>query len=169
VCLWEWRYVFTTSTTYTGNLGGLAGADAICNARAAAANLPGTYMAWISTAQGSPSTRFVQSAVPYRMVNNAKVADDWADLTDGTLDVNINKTELNGTPLNSTISCNNTTRQTWTGTNANGTAAANTCADFSTTNSTGAVGRNTITDATWSVCNAAAACTVTAPIYCFQQ
>jgi hypothetical protein len=58
---------------------------------------------------------------------------------------------------------------TWTGTNANGTAGANTCNNFTSTASTGAVGRNTITDATWSVCNAAAACTTTAPLYCVQQ
>jgi hypothetical protein len=41
--------VFVTSTSQTGNLGGLAGADAICAARAAAAGLPGTYIAWLST------------------------------------------------------------------------------------------------------------------------
>ena len=35
--------VFTTSTFHQGNLNGLAGADAICNARAAEASLPGIY------------------------------------------------------------------------------------------------------------------------------
>ena len=41
--------VFVTSTRVTAAMGGLAGADAICNARAAAAALPGTYVAWLST------------------------------------------------------------------------------------------------------------------------
>jgi hypothetical protein len=41
--------VFVTSTTYTSNLGGLAGADAKCNQRAAAAKLSGKYVAWLST------------------------------------------------------------------------------------------------------------------------
>ena len=41
--------IFITSTTQTGNLGGLAGADAICKARATAANLPGTYVAYLSS------------------------------------------------------------------------------------------------------------------------
>jgi hypothetical protein len=41
--------VFVTSTTYNGNLGGLAGADAICQARANAGGLSGTYKAWLST------------------------------------------------------------------------------------------------------------------------
>jgi hypothetical protein len=41
--------MFTTSTLYSpGLIGGLSGADAICNARAAAAELPGTFVAWLS-------------------------------------------------------------------------------------------------------------------------
>ncbi|MCA1825507.1 MAG: choice-of-anchor D domain-containing protein [Myxococcales bacterium] len=43
------NYVFVTSTAHDGNLGGLVGADAICKARADAAGLPGTYVAWLST------------------------------------------------------------------------------------------------------------------------
>lgn len=43
------NYMFVTSTTSTGNLGGLAGADAICQARAQSVGLPGTYRAWLST------------------------------------------------------------------------------------------------------------------------
>jgi hypothetical protein len=51
------RLMFVTNTTGTGNLSswvgagtntGLAAADAICNAEAAAASLPGTYVAWMS-------------------------------------------------------------------------------------------------------------------------
>ncbi|MCE9577268.1 MAG: hypothetical protein K8W52_29235 [Deltaproteobacteria bacterium] len=49
--------VFVTSTRHDGDLGGLAGADAICNARAHAANLPGTYRAWLSTATASALSR----------------------------------------------------------------------------------------------------------------
>ena len=39
---------FVTSTTYNGNLGGLSGADAKCQERAAAAGLAGSYFAWIA-------------------------------------------------------------------------------------------------------------------------
>ncbi|MDB4955753.1 MAG: Flagellar hook-length control protein FliK [Myxococcales bacterium] len=41
--------VFVTSTRQTPALGGLAGADAMCQARATAAGLPGTYVALLST------------------------------------------------------------------------------------------------------------------------
>lgn len=52
------RISFVTSTSGTGNLStwagatgtGLAAADSICQARAAAASLPGTYVAWMSDA-----------------------------------------------------------------------------------------------------------------------
>ena len=49
--------VFVTSTTHTGNLGGLDGADAICQARAESGPAaPGTYKAWLSTAAESAAS-----------------------------------------------------------------------------------------------------------------
>jgi cysteine-rich repeat protein len=50
-CISLSKKVFVSSQMYDGNLGGLAGADAKCQALADAANLTGTYMAWISTNQ----------------------------------------------------------------------------------------------------------------------
>lgn len=79
------RRVFITSTTTTGALGGLSGADASCQALADAANLRGTYRAWLSDTTGSPSTRFTQSTVPYIRVDGVAIASSYADLTDGAL------------------------------------------------------------------------------------
>ena len=45
-----WKTVFQTPDARMGNLGGLAGGDRICNDDAASAGLPGTYVAWLSTA-----------------------------------------------------------------------------------------------------------------------
>ncbi len=42
------NYIFVSSMTYTGNLGGLAGADQKCNELAQNADLPGTFIAWLS-------------------------------------------------------------------------------------------------------------------------
>lgn len=51
--------MFVTSTTVSPHtLGGTAGADAFCQARANAANLPGTYRAWISTSTIAAPSRF---------------------------------------------------------------------------------------------------------------
>ena len=51
------NYAFVTSTAHNGDFGGLAGADSICNARALAAGLPGSYIAWLSTSTVDAKTR----------------------------------------------------------------------------------------------------------------
>lgn len=80
----DYKRVFVTSQTYSAlNVGGIAGADAKCNSLATAAGLTGTYMAWLSDSTNNPSGRFTQATVPYRMVNGARLADNWSDLTSG--------------------------------------------------------------------------------------
>ncbi|MGH6691927.1 MAG: choice-of-anchor Q domain-containing protein [Gammaproteobacteria bacterium] len=107
--------VFVTSTTHTGNLGGLAGGDAICQARAespVSMAAPGTYKAWLSTSAASAASRLTHATVPYKLVDGTTIADDWDDLTDGTLDAPINVTEAGAAvPAGA---------RTWTGTNAAG-------------------------------------------------
>jgi cysteine-rich repeat protein len=171
-CTWESRVVFTTSTLHTGNLGGLAGADAICNMRAQAAGLPGTYMAWISTADGTPASRFVQSSVPYLTTLGVKVADNWADLIDASLDASIQTTETMGaSPVGSNVCVVNgtpNTRTVLTGTFSNGTLSANNCSDFTSDVGMVATGVSTSTTQRWSNC-ATLNCANTAALYCFQQ
>ena len=81
------KRVFVTSTTYDGNLGGLAGADAKCAARAAAAGLSGTYKAWLSSSTTSAASRLTHATVPYKRTDGVTVANNWTDLTDGDLAV----------------------------------------------------------------------------------
>ena len=80
------KCVFVTSTSHTGDLDGLSGADAICQGLADAAGslaAPGTYKAWLSTPAAWPAdgTRFTQAAVPYKLVDGTTVANDFTDLT----------------------------------------------------------------------------------------
>lgn len=56
--------MFVTSTTYDGNLGGIAGADAKCQARAAAASLGGTWKAIISDSTTSAKSRMTNRTKP---------------------------------------------------------------------------------------------------------
>jgi cysteine-rich repeat protein len=168
------RYVFVTSTLHTGNLGGLAGADAICNTRAAAAGLPGTYMAWLSTNQPNetPATRFTQSTVPYIMVNGVKVADNWADLVDGSLDNPIDRTELNGSvPVGNTSCGGGGFPNVWTATNANGTLfnASQTCSNWMSTSGSSFWGLASASNNFWTGWCQGGTCGWTSPIYCFQQ
>jgi Stigma-specific protein, Stig1 len=167
------RLVFVSSALHDGNFGGLAGADAYCQGLAQAAGLPGSYMAWLSDPTGSPSTRFTPSAYPYMLVDGTKIADDFADLLDGTLDNPINKTELNTAPPAGFIGvCGNQTHA-WSNTNADGTmsSANHHCGQWTgvTGNYGSQWGRWTQTDGDWSLWCGGGNCVLDSSIYCFQQ
>lgn len=55
------RRLFVTSTLHTGNLGGLAGADSICEARAAEAGLGGRWSAFLSDSSQAAMDRGAES------------------------------------------------------------------------------------------------------------
>ncbi len=80
--------IFVTSATFDGNLGGLTGADDNCQAEAddPASVVPsGTYLAWLSDGSDSPDIRFTKSAHPYILPDGTKIAEDFTDLTDGSI------------------------------------------------------------------------------------
>ncbi len=82
------KTVFVTSITFDGNTGGLAGADEKCQAdadRPASIVPEGTYLAWLSDGTDSPDTRFTKSSHPYILPDGTMIAEDSADLTDGSL------------------------------------------------------------------------------------
>ncbi|KKR46261.1 MAG: hypothetical protein UT82_C0016G0002 [Parcubacteria group bacterium GW2011_GWB1_40_14] len=86
--------VFVTSTTYNGNLGGLSGADAKCQTRASAAGLSGTWRAFLGDETIGPKERLFHSTNPYARMDDVSIANNWTDLTDGTLNAPINITEF---------------------------------------------------------------------------
>jgi hypothetical protein len=157
--------VFVTSSRHEGNLGGLAGADAICQDRAEAGGsraAPGVYLAWLSDATASPSTRFTQASVPYRLVDGTAIADDWADLVDGSLDAPIQVLESGSLapPVHAV----------WTGTETDGTRDADDCAGWTTgsTGTFGLVGDHLGTTRRWTS-GGLGGCGFTLALYCFQQ
>ena len=79
------RLVFVTVFVSDADLGGLQGADAICAGEAADAGLEGDFKAWLSTVDTAVAARFAQSEAPYVLVDGTRIADDWTDLTDGSL------------------------------------------------------------------------------------
>jgi hypothetical protein len=114
-------YVFVTSTTTTGAMGGLAGADQMCQQRALAAGRTGLYLAWLSSASYYARNR-LDHAGPYYNTNNAKIATSWTDLTDGRLAQPIEHDE-SGVLMDAQI---------WTGTTPDGRLSdpRYTCADW---------------------------------------
>lgn len=87
--------VFVTDHWHTGEMGGLAGADAICTRAAREADLPGNFKAWLSSQNGSPYSRFTRNPGPYVLRDGTRIANSWADLIDGALIAPINLTESN--------------------------------------------------------------------------
>ena len=163
------RRVFATSTRHTGNLGGLAGAHAICQQRAEAVGLTGRYQAWLSDALTGPASAMVHSSVPYVMVNGERIADNWADLTDGSIRHVIDRDE-NGQPLDpQPLVCEG--GEVWTNTSAAGNPAGlNDCLGWRTTGSTSNNGSMKQKNGRWTddTCRNTS-CLTDLPLYCFEQ
>lgn len=94
------RIVFVTSEEFSGDLGGLEGADAKCAVAAKAANLDGTFKAWLSVGPDSAASRHTLHDVPYVAVDGTMVVTSGLDFITPGVDlltpININE---NGTPL----------------------------------------------------------------------
>jgi hypothetical protein len=170
------RVVFVTSTAYNGNLGGLSGADAICQNHAAMACLPGTYLPWLSTGAASPSTRFTQSSIPYRRVDGIPIAVNYNNLVDGSIDAPINLDQHGNVPPAANFECGpGIITMVWSGTNTSGNAqgtSAGRCSEWTSPSSGGHWGRRDLSNGNWTHwCRGevAGTCGYTAPLYCFQQ
>jgi len=157
------RIVFVTRGTFiAGAIGGIAGADAKCQAAADTSTVPRIkgriFRAWISAGGVTPATRFPQGVKPYILANNTIVANNWADLTDGNLRNGINRDEL-GQGVDNFA---------WTGTQTNGTEGGMTCTGWASTTGGGLRG-NVGGDGNGWTESQNAACTAANHLYCFEQ
>lgn len=167
------KTIFITSTSYNGNLGGVAGADAKCATQATAQSLTGTYKAWIAITTGTddPATTFVHSAVPYKMVDGTTIANKWAGLTSASL--------TSAITLDETGAASGGAATRWTNVASNGTASSSgsgtstNCTGWtvSTGSKSGRYGSPGSVTATWTdngatnqACN-----TATSRLICVQQ
>ncbi|MDO8618410.1 MAG: LamG-like jellyroll fold domain-containing protein [Candidatus Daviesbacteria bacterium] len=160
--------VFVTSTAYNGNLGGLAGADSKCQARAEAVNLGGTWKAWLSDSTTSASSRLTHNNGPYILLNGLVIANDWSDLTDGSLRSSIFITET-GQPITTLPGHDSRYNSVWTGTNEDGKSATYNCENWTTTQASGLYGDSWVatknwTNSFWQTCAA-----LNWLLYCFEQ
>ncbi|MGB6366759.1 MAG: hypothetical protein WBG93_08005 [Thermoanaerobaculia bacterium] len=162
------KLVFITTSGYGGNLGGLDGADTICQTLAHNAGLPGTYKAWLSDDTGSPSTRFVQHTGPYILVDGTIVADSWSDLVDCT-NPNCLQNPITLTAGGSSLPA----VPMWTNTNTDGTgSSSNDCLDWTSGGccaTWGGTGQNAFVDANWTFDGSSAQCFNARHLFCFQQ
>lgn len=115
------RFVFITTEPSTGALGGIAGADALCDA--AAGDLAGTFKAWLSDddPNNAPAVRFASADFkgwyllpgdPNKGTSPAPVAHGWSGLN-STLVTPITR-HANGVELNAALA------SVWTNTSTTG-------------------------------------------------
>jgi hypothetical protein len=167
------RCAFVTSTTHDGNLGGLEGGDAICQARAGEGGslaAPGTYKAWLSTSSTSAENRLTHATVPYKLVDGTTIADDWDDLTDGSLDAAFALTQEGGPPART---------ETWTGTDAAGNFFGDDCVAWTDATppppppdpaeTAGTAGNTSEVDFQWTSATIFLGCNPELHLYCLQQ
>jgi hypothetical protein len=173
------RRVFVTSQVFTGDLGGLTGADAKCQTLADAAGLGGTYMAWLSDLTGDPQTRMSHDGLPYVLADGVTVvASDWAQLTSGGLQHAIDTTELLGPAPIGSAQCDDIfpSPTVWTNTQWDGTLfdVGETCNSWSGGVGPSAWGHADLSGLSWTLhCNGGGvpvlSCANTAALYCFEQ
>ncbi|MBK7077054.1 MAG: hypothetical protein IPH44_32665 [Myxococcales bacterium] len=170
------KRVFVSSALYTGGqIGNLMGGDQKCQALANAAGLTGTFRAWLSTTGTNARDRIVAADARFVLVDGTQVADNKADLLDGTLDNAITKTETGGVPSPSDGFCDASTTWVHGSTRADGTlydANAN-CANFTVDTGGGGWGKWDTAGDTWShACGGGAPvnfCAKRAHVYCFEE
>jgi hypothetical protein len=122
-----YKLVFVTSVTGNGNLGswpdaggqtGLAAGDAICQARADSAQLPGIYKAWLSDSSIDANQRLIHSTVSYRTPDGTFVANSFYELVTNGGEI---LSPINITETNTGISAS---EYVWTATDYQGNATS---------------------------------------------
>ncbi len=177
--------VFVTSTKYQGNLGGLAGADAKCQARADAAGLQGTFKAWLSDSTTHAKDRLVNSPNPYVRTDGALISDSWGAGFSFVCPVDqfqcfsfeVHLQPINVNEFGQVVRELSGNGVVWTGTNPDGQmfpgggGPESFCQDW-TSNSqdfSGRFGYMYEMKGNWTGQNLAFACVLSYPLYCVQQ
>jgi hypothetical protein len=156
------KRVFATSVAYTGDLGGLDGADAKCQGLADAAGLGGTYKAWLSDVTASAAERLTHVGAPYVLADGVTVvATDWNSLVAVSatqfLLHPIDLTETLGSPPVNTWPFDPAIPLAWTNTEPDGSTnpmcdetVCYSCGSWSTTALESHVGNLTAVDVGWT-------------------
>jgi hypothetical protein len=118
--------IFITNNVFSGDLGGLSGADASCTLAASDAGLSGDWIAWLSTSQIAARDRFFGGLGPIRLLDGRLVAASLDELLTRGPRTPINVSEA-GVPLNFDATI-------WTGTTADGDWSGVDCDGWSTVN-----------------------------------
>ncbi len=162
---------FISPNRYDGDFGGTAGGNALCQTIAydVGSIIPAgkTFKAWLGSATDPIPSKFFQSPGKYVTMRGTIVADNWADLTNGNIDV-----ALNITPAADNLGGQfgtDATRRVWTGAQTSGGVDTYNCNDWISTGSSGTYGIQWSDVAPWTDRNAGGqSCSQQYKIYCLQ-
>jgi hypothetical protein len=104
-CTWDGRVAFLSSARYTGDLGGLTGADLKCQVAAQKAGLAGhaSFRAWLSDGQASPLTRLEFGPEPVVLLSGVRLAADLDEMIALGPGEGISMTELRTTAIEADV------------------------------------------------------------------
>lgn len=165
-----YKRAFVTSARFRGNMGGLAGVDALCTNAAASGGLGGaTWMAWTSAGGMNAIDRIVYPG-RYVRLDGTTIVSTKAQLASGILLAPIDRTEKNEKATGDA--------KVWTGTRAEGTLLAN-CSEWSRADNVlsgilGTTGEWSGASTLWTDDHGqpglpARACDYEARLYCFER
>ena len=171
------RRVFVTSTHYKGDLGGLSGADAQCQVRANAANLGGTWKAWLSDSLTDAKDRLVHPMGALVRIDGTVIASNWDALVNGwpaaapeITEYGLLKSYVNAGSVPGCSWAGGYFFHPWTATDNQGGLSGMTCDNWtsSSASATGWVGLGGYSLSQWTDwCNFP--CNMSQPLYCFEQ
>ncbi len=151
------KLIFVTDGSWSGDLGGLSGADAKCNAEAKTRNFTGTFQALLGSNEGTPERRSIHYPLPYLRVGDGEdLNSDFHDL-------------FSSGGLNNFATSSD--KFPWTGLNGNGTLTGNNCNGWSDSTSSygGTIGWTRVVASPEWLALATRNCDVVGPIYCIEQ
>lgn len=163
------KRVFVTRTTYTGDLGGLQGADQKCQTAADAFSIGGTWIAWLSDSSNHALDRIAGNG-PWLNLSGETIFTNRAMLM--TLPLANISVQENGEAASSS--------QVWTGTQTGGQQSTSHCDDWSRSNllsgglygefeTTGDSNTNDGPTDTWTSSGFLSDCDNQMRLYCFEQ
>jgi len=153
--------IFITSSTYTGALGGLSGADAKCDTLANAAGWGTGWTAVLSSSSVNAIDRVPFNWGVLKTVNDNIVANTWSDLWGSSSLVTYpNITQASATKNSSAH----------TGTDQYGMYIGENCLDYSSASGTdsSAYGKSNNYDKNWIENTTGSSCSLTAALYCMK-
>ncbi|MBX7100205.1 MAG: hypothetical protein K1X89_20990 [Myxococcaceae bacterium] len=155
------KRMFVTAAVYSGDLGGIAGADNRCTIAASGANLGGTWKAWISSESVDAISRMANVGPWYTVKGGTKLFNNLANLATVPL-APVTMTEQGNLLTTST-------ERVWTGTGVGGVKTNNnTCLNWVASSNTSVVGSPFETTNAWTS-STTVNCYLGMHLYCIEQ